>query len=130
LKPAFTDSNLNDIASRVINDDGGDPQAGAVAGMARSDWRRALMHAFHLTPVQQRNLANIPSDRVAAIQAAVVSALDTNGTIDASFGSNGSLVVGRGGGTGPSPDLKIVILKCTFDANCSNWNCGLANPLE
>lgn len=128
MKPAFTDGNLNDIASRVIG--GGDPRIAAVANLARDDWRRALAHAFHLTPGQQRNLAAIPAANVAQIQQAVIAALDSNGSIDVSFGANGTLDVAPGGGAGPNPDLKINILRCHFDADCGNWSCGPATPEE
>lgn len=129
-KPGLTGVRVKELARVVLDKRSKDPRR----ELLRKDWRALVHQEFHLSGTQEENLRKIPTPEVERIQAAIHQAMDKGGEIDLELPSesasgSGSLTI-RGPSGEPSPMLRfeIPIIKCSFDAYCSNWRCNTAVP--
>lgn len=132
-RPPLTADALNAAADVVFS---GSPEAEAHARQVERDWRAYVLASFRLKSRQKESLDAIPPEVVEDIQRALRQALESGGgsaRIRLVSGSKradarGELVVSaakrsRQGGGGSAARLKVPILRCTFDADCRDWDC-------
>jgi hypothetical protein len=133
-RPPLTGPNATQVVNAILARNRNGPQGAQI----KRDWRSFVRSQFHLTPVQQRNLDEIPPAEVAKIQQAANQAVDNGGAIRVHLGTDGGVQQGaltvtpHGSGSSPgtaeSLMINIIEVDCTFDTDCSHWQCSLKVP--
>jgi hypothetical protein len=128
-KPLLTGENVNRRLSTILRQKENADQVSQL----KSDWRAYVEDQFHLTSIQKQHLANIPTDEVNQIQRALNQAVDQGGTIQLKLPLEVRLATAGADAEGEltitvddtsARAIKIPILHCRFDADCTNWKCG------
>jgi hypothetical protein len=125
-KPALTEHNVNRLAEAILSQEG----MGEHKRRLKEDWKAFVRSAFRLSRTQERNLQNIPVSEVRMVQGALRAAADYGGGIELSLGSEftgepGALWITAPEGNDEQGLTVGGSIKCTFDADCGNWQCGV-----
>jgi hypothetical protein len=132
-RPALTGTSAGRVFGEVLKPNARDPRARQL----KKDWRSFVEGQFRLNETQGSNLRDVPAEEVEKIQRAFNEATNRGGKVvfamavpasEGSDGKGGSLTIeGGSGGSAATvtPRIKITLIRCTFDANCRNWECKL-----
>jgi hypothetical protein len=125
----LTAVSATDYINEVLKRDASDRDQHELA----HDWRRFLKSHFELSDAQTTHIDAIPDGEVAKVRDATKRAIEKHGAVKIALGSDsegGTLEVtdSEQQGSNVGKDFIWWFFRCTFDADCGNWQCHFQMP--